>query len=166
MAKFKVVKGRLEEQPEETGAAEVTKSNIIERYKPAADAINAKEWVPFPEVDLPITPPPAPWVLIQKRASRNKTAGGILTASESQEIDGFRERVGKLLAVGKGCYRNIDGTPSFGVPFEDWPQPGSMVVMPMSGGSEFKRKAKDGTEVTITAFHWRDVVGVVKDVAL
>lgn len=166
MAKFKVVKGQMEEVPEPVteGAAEVTKHSIMDRFKPAADAIKT-DWEPFPEIDAPITLPPAPWVLIQKRAPRNKV-GSIFTAGETQEVDGYREKVGKLLAVGSACYRNIDGKEAFGAPFKDWPKTGDMVLIPSSGGLDFTRTAKDGTKVTITMFHWRDVVGVVKDVAL
>lgn len=164
MAKFKVVKGQIEEQPEESGAADVTaKHSILDRFKPAAAAIKS-EWDPFPNVDLPVTPPPAPWVIVQKRAPRNKI-GSIITADDTREMDGYREFIGKLVAVGEGCYRNIDGTPAFGVD-KGWPGIGDMVVIPSSGGREFTRTTGDGTKITFTMFHWRDVVGVVKDVAL
>jgi len=155
----------VEEEKPEAGASEISKSTIIERFKPAADAIT-EAWEPFPDVD-PGLDAVGPWVVVQKRLPRKKTAGGIITADDSREADGWTERVGKLLAVGHVAFRNVDGTPAFGE-FGGWPQPGQMVLIPPTGGTEFKRVSRDGKhkEVRIVMLHWRDMFGIAKDVTL
>jgi hypothetical protein len=148
----------VEEQP----AEEDTKSSIVERFKPLADAITDK-WVPFPDITPGVTPT-GPWVLVQKRASRKKI-GSIHTAGETQEVDGWRERIGKLIAIGSGAYKDVDGHDAFGVG-DGWPKVNDLVLIPSSGGTEFNRIAADGSKVVVTMFHWRDLMGIVQDVSL
>lgn len=161
MAKFRPVKGGglaevQQDEPEEV------REQIIERFKPLVVADDA--WEPFPEVDPGMRPTAAPWVLVQKRAPRKKI-GSIHTSGETREVDGWRERVAKLLAVGPGCFRDIDGSPAFGET-EGWPKVGEFVLIPSSGGTDFTRVAGNGERVTVTMFHWRDLMGVVTDVTL
>lgn len=163
MPKYKVVKGGgLTEVAAEADEGEVTKSNIVERFKPVA-AAGGDKWEPFPKIDPGVTPT-GPWVLVQKRAPRGKI-GSIITSDDTREVDGWRERVGKVLAIGPGSFKNVDGPDAFGVG-EGWPKVGDLVLIPSSGGTDFIRLAKDGTKITITMFHWRDLMGIVQDVAL
>lgn len=159
MAKFKAVKGKIQEieEPEDD-----TSKVILDRFKPVMQPVKA--WEPFPEVDHGIVPTPAPWVLVQKRTPRTKV-GSIVTSGDTQEVDGFRERIGKMLYVGPGCYKELSGTPAFGVT-EGWPAAGDIVVMPSDGGSEFTRVAKDGTKVIVKMFHWRDIMAKVTDIGI
>lgn len=156
--------GGLEEVVEPTheeGVAQV----ILDRFRPAADAIT-EDWDPFPAVE-PGLDAVGPWVVVQKRLPRKKTAGGIITADDSRDMDGWTERVGKLLAVGHTAYRDVSGQPAFGA-VDGWPQVGQMVLIPPTGGTEFKRPSSDGRykDIKVVMLHWRDVFGVAKDVAL
>lgn len=161
MAKFKTVKGGgLVEVDEPQGEGE--SAVILDRFKPLMAPV--KPWEPFPEIDPGMTPTPAPWVLVQKRRPRDKI-GSIVTAGETQEVDGWRERIGKLLHVGEGCYKDVNGSPAFGIE-KGWPKAGDLVLIPNAGGTEFTRKSKSGDDVKITMFHWRDIMGVVTDVSI
>ena len=148
----------------EEGAPEVAKSLILDRFKPVSDAIT-EDWVPFPDVD-PGLDAIGPWVVVQKRLPR-KRVGSILTTDDSREMDGWTERVGKLLAIGHTAYRDVNGNPAFGQT-EGWPKVGDLVLIPPTGGTEFKRPSKDGRskDIKVVMLHWRDVFGVAKDVAL
>jgi len=162
MAKFKALKGGgvVEiDEPQSEGESAV----ILDRFRPVMDAIKS-DWEPFPEIDPGMIPTPAPWVLVQKRLPRKKV-GSIITAGETQEVDGWRERIGKLLAVGEGCFKDVNGSPAFGVE-TGWPKVGDLVLIPNAGGTEFTRKSKSGDDVKITMFHWRDLMGVVTDAAI
>jgi len=163
MAKYKVVGGKMEEIPDESGTSAVHRE-IVDRYRPAADAIT-ENWEPFPDCD-PGVDPFGPWVVVQKRLPRKKV-GSIITADDSRDMDGWTERVGKLLAVGHTAYRDVNGNAAFGAA-DGWPQPGEMVLIPPSGGTEFRRPSKDGRvkDIKVVMMHWRDVFGRAKDVAL
>lgn len=161
MAKYKTVKGGgIVEVEEPQGDGE--QAVILNRFKPLMAPV--AEWEPFPEIDPGVMPTPAPWVLVQKRTARTKV-GSIVTSGDTQEVDGFRERIGKMLHVGAGCYRDLSGTPAFGIT-DNWPKAGDIVVMPSDGGMEFTRTAKNGTKVIVKMFHWRDIMGTVTDVAI
>jgi co-chaperonin GroES (HSP10) len=89
----------------------------------------------FPEVE-PGCSPCGAQILVQLRTMQKKSAGGILLANETTELNQQNTRVCRLIRVGNIAFRNRETGQLWreGV----WAQPGDIIIMPAWGGFRFE----------------------------
>ncbi len=81
----------------------------------------------FPEVN-PGHKPYGTRVLIQLRASRTRTKGGLIITSESQEVEKWNTQVGIVRAIGPVAFMNRDTLQQW--PEKAWCKVGTFVRIP------------------------------------
>lgn len=85
----------------------------------------------FPEADWRIDPM-GNQVIVQMRMPKNKTAGGILLATESKDYDDSMIRVGKIVALGPIAYKSRETMAPW--PEGAWVNVGDFVRVPNYAG--------------------------------
>ncbi len=99
---------------------------------PAADLDSA-----FPEVE-PGEFPVGPRILVQLQTIREKTAGGILLATETREVNKVTTQVGKVVRMGQIAFCNRDTGKRW--PEGVWAKVGDLVRVPKYIGTRFERQ--------------------------
>ena len=109
----------------------------------------------FPEID-PQYRPFGERVLVQYKLVRKKSAGGLILATDTQEVQRENTVMAKIVALGQIAYCNREtGQPW---PEGHWAKIGDVVLVPKWGGFRFQRKF--GEEViTFATFKDHEIVG-------
>ena len=98
-------------------------------------------------------------VLLQIRAPKQKTQGGIILSSGTVETEQDNTQVAKVIAVGELGFKNRNT-------MEQWPEgawcaAGDFVRVPKYGGDRWKIDAGDGVAVTFAIYNDLDIIGKV-----
>jgi co-chaperonin GroES (HSP10) len=119
----------------------------------------------FPSVD-PGVKPFGSRILVQIRAARSISAGGIILTDNVKDTERDNTQVAKVLAIGPLAYRNRNT-------MEPWPEgawccEGQYVFVPKYGGVRFERKVPAGIESYDDAVQFAiiddlNVIGAVDD---
>lgn len=98
----------------------------------------------FPDVDHGIGEVFGNKVLVQLRAPKTKTKGGIIITGQTQESERWNEQVAKVLAVGPLAFRD----PRTLAPWPEgaWFQPGDFIRVPKHGGDKWTVNVERGTD--------------------
>ena len=118
----------------------------------------------FPDVDPGVTPLGSR-VLVQIRAPKRKTRGGIILASDAMETDQWNTQVAMVRAVGPVAFRNRDTQTPW--PEGAWAEPGEFVRVPKFGGDKWtvaitpKTVFEEAQEILFVIFNDLDLVGKV-----
>ena len=112
----------------------------------------------FPEADPGILPFGSR-VLLQIRAPKQKTAGGIILSADTQDTEVDNTQVAKVIAVGVLAFKNRNT-------MEQWPEGawcavGDYVRVPKYGGDRWKVNIEDGVAVTFAIYNDLDIIGKV-----
>ena len=90
----------------------------------------------FPVVD-PGTVPFGSRVLVQIRAAKTKSKGGIELVTETREAVQWNQQVGKVLAIGPLAFHNRETMKPW--PEGEWAHVGEFVRFPKYGGDKWER---------------------------
>jgi co-chaperonin GroES (HSP10) len=111
--------------------------------------------------DTPITAPPIRPVgyriVIEPTKPEEISKGGIIIAKESQDIHEAYTYIGKVVAVGKGCYNH----PKFDN--EVWCKPGDYVAHGRYAGQKLEVKDGKGGYLIYRILNDDEVLGVIDD---
>lgn len=88
----------------------------------------------FPEVD-PLHKPLGARVLLQLRRTKNKSAGGIILASETKGTETWNTQVAKVVSIGPLAFRNRSTAELW--PEGIWANVGDFVRIPRWGGERW-----------------------------
>ena len=94
----------------------------------------------FPLVDFARDPGKSTNYIVQLRMAKTKTAGGILLAEPVRESEQGNTTIGKVVAIGSGCFKHADGKPW---PEGQWFELGNYLQVPIYGGMRFRVKHLD-----------------------
>jgi co-chaperonin GroES (HSP10) len=119
----------------------------------------------FPKVD-PGVKPFGSRVLVQIRAARSVSNGGIILTVNAQDTERDNTQVAMVLAIGPLAYKNRNTMESW--PEGSWCQPGQFVFVPKYGGVRFERKVPADVEsyddaVQYAIFDDLNVIGAIDD---
>ena len=112
----------------------------------------------FPSVD-PGVVPFGSRVVVQIRAPKKKTAGGIILTQDTKDTEMWNTQVAKVVAVGALAFKNRNTQEPW--PEGSWCQPGDFVRVPKYGGDRFSVTDQDGIEVIFILFRDTDLVAKV-----
>ena len=112
----------------------------------------------FPEAD-PGVKPFGSRVLVQIRNPMNKTAGGIILHSETQETEKWNTQSAKVIAMGPLAFKNRNTMEAW--PEGDWCEPGQFVRVPKYGGERWEVKLGDKGAALYVIFNDLDIIGLV-----
>lgn len=112
----------------------------------------------FPEAD-PGVKPFGSRVLVQIRNPMNKTAGGIILHSETQETEKWNTQSAKVIAMGPLAFKNRNTMEAW--PEGDWCEPGQFVRVPKYGGDRWEVKLGDKGAALYVIFNDLDIIGLV-----
>lgn len=79
-------------------------------------------------------------VLIQVRTPREKSAGGIILTSETQDTEKWNTTIAKIIAIGPGAFKNRDTLQVW--PEGEWCKVGDFVWAPKYGGQRHEVKIR------------------------
>lgn len=111
----------------------------------------------FPPLD-PGMRPFGSRVLLQIRAAKRKTKGGIILADETRDTEMWNTQVAKVRAIGPLAFKNRNTMDPW--PEGSWVKEGSYVRAPKYGGDRWSVKTEDG-EVIFVIFNDLDLVGEI-----
>lgn len=113
----------------------------------------------FPEVD-PGIDPLGQRVLVQMRMVRKKTAGGIILAQDTIDVNRDLGQMGKVLAVGPIAYCNRDT----GLTWREgaWVKVGDYVRVLKYGGDRWRRQISEDEFVEFVMMNDHEVYGRVR----
>lgn len=116
----------------------------------------------FPKVECPIRPL-GNRVLVQIRAPRNKTKGGLVITSDTLEDTYRNEQTATIVKMGEGCFKfSTTGEPW---PLGEWFAEGDFVRVPLHGGDNHWIAMKDGDSQRLILFKtFRDyeIIGLIE----
>lgn len=112
----------------------------------------------FPEAD-PGVKPFGSRVLVQIRNPMNKTAGGIILHSETQETEKWNTQSAKVITMGPLAFKNRNTMEAW--PEGDWCEPGQFVRVPKYGGDRWEVKLGDKGAALYVIFNDLDIIGLV-----
>lgn len=119
----------------------------------------------FPEVD-PGVRPFGSRVLVQIRAAKSVSKGGIIFTDNTKDTERDNTQVAKVLSVGPLAYKNRNSMQDWAE--GQWCQAGEYVFVPKYGGVRFERKLPAGVEgfdefVQFAIIDDLNVIGAVDD---
>jgi len=119
----------------------------------------------FPEVD-PGVRPFGSRVLVQIRAAKSVSKGGIIFTDNTKDTERDNTQVAKVLSVGPLAYKNRNTMQDWAE--GQWCQVGEYVFVPKYGGVRFERKLPAGVEgfdefVQFAIIDDLNVIGAVDD---
>lgn len=119
----------------------------------------------FPKVD-PGVKPFGSRVLVQIRAARSVSNGGIILTPSAKDTERDNTQVAMVLAIGPLAYKNRNTMASW--PEGSWCEPGQFVFVPKYGGIRFERKVPADVESYDDAVQFAiiddlNVIGAVDD---
>lgn len=114
----------------------------------------------FPPVEPGVTPFGSR-VLVQIRAPKKKTAGGIILTTDTQDTEMWNTQVAKVVAVGALAFKNRNTQEPW--PEGSWCEPGDFVRVPKYGGDKWsvKHGDDDDAEILFVIFNDLDLIGKV-----
>jgi co-chaperonin GroES (HSP10) len=112
----------------------------------------------FPET-TPGVKPFGSRVLVQIRNPMNKTSGGIILHSETQETEKWNTQAAKVIAMGPLAFKNRNTMQAW--PEGDWCEPGQFVRVPKYGGDRWEVKLGDKGSALFVIFNDLDIIGLV-----
>ena len=115
----------------------------------------------FPAVDAGIQPFGSR-VLVQIRTAKRKTAGGIISSSETQDTEKWNTQIGKIISLGPLAFKNRDTMKSW--PEGDWCKKGEFVRVAKYGGDRWETKLPDNDaneSAMFVIFNDLDIIGQV-----
>ena len=102
----------------------------------------------FPKVAFNRDPGKSTNYVVQLRSAKRVSAGGIVLAEMAREAEADNTTIGKVVAIGSGCFKHSDGRQW---PEGPWFELGEYLQVPRYGG--FKFQVKHGDEyVTFVMF--------------
>ena len=119
----------------------------------------------FPKVD-PGVKPFGSRVLVQIRAARSVSNGGIILTDSAKDTERDNTQVAMVLAIGPLAYKNRNTMASW--PEGSWCEPGQFVFVPKYGGIRFELKVPADVESYDDAVQFAiiddlNVIGAVDD---
>lgn len=118
----------------------------------------------FPPVE-PGVVPLGSRIVVQIRAPKRKTRGGIILTSDAMETDQWNTQVAKVIAVGPVAFHNRNSMEPW--PEGAWVEPGDFVRVPKFGGDKWtvalkpKTEFEEAQEILFVIFNDLDLVGKV-----
>lgn len=113
----------------------------------------------FPPVD-PGVQPFGSRVVVQIRAPKKKTKGGIILTGDTQDTEMWNTQVAKVITVGELAFKNRNTQEAW--PEGSWCQPGDFVRVPKYGGDKWSvRLGDDDAEILFVIFNDLDLIGKV-----
>jgi co-chaperonin GroES (HSP10) len=113
----------------------------------------------FPKADPGLMPLGAR-VLVQLKAPKRKSKGGIALVSETQETEQWNTQVGRVIALGPVAFHNRDTLAPW--PEGRWCQAGDFVRVPKYGGDRWQVRLPDSEEVALFClFKDLDIIGQI-----
>lgn len=113
----------------------------------------------FPSVD-PGVQPFGSRVLVQIRAPKKKTKGGIILTQDAQDTEMWNTQVAKVVAVGELAFKNRNTQEPW--PEGSWCDAGDFVRVPKYGGDKWAVKhGDDDAEILFVIFNDLDLIGKV-----
>lgn len=115
----------------------------------------------FPPVDAGIAPLGSR-VLVQLRAPKRKTKGGIILTSDTRQTEYWNTHVARVLAVGPVAFRDRKTMDPW--PEGAWVEPGDYVCVPQYGGTRWNVTVGHGDDedhVIVALFNDLDLTGKV-----
>lgn len=97
-------------------------------------------------------------VLLQIRAAKRKTKGGILLSDETRDTEMWNTQVAKVRGIGPLAFKNRNTMEPW--PEGAWVHEGSYVRVPKYGGDRWSVKTEDG-EIIFVIFNDLDLVGEI-----
>ena len=98
-------------------------------------------------------------VLVQIRAPKTKTKGGIIITTEMRETEHYNTQVAKVIDIGSLAFKNRNTMESW--PEGSWCEVGDFVRVPRYGGDRWSVKTDDDEEAIVVIFNDLDLVGRV-----
>ena len=113
----------------------------------------------FPPID-PGVEPFGSRVVVQIRAPKKKTKGGIILTDDTKDTEMWNTQVAKVIAIGELAFKNRNTQEPW--PEGSWCQPGDFVRVPKYGGDKWSiRHGDDDTEILFVIFNDLDLIGKV-----
>jgi len=113
----------------------------------------------FPEVD-PGIQPFGSYVLVQIRAPKTKSAGGIILGTETKDTERWNTQVGKVVSVGPLAFRNRNNMEMW--PEGAWCAVGDFIRVAKYGGDRWEVPIEGTEDVALFAiFKDTDLIGKV-----
>ena len=105
-------------------------------------------------------------VLVQIRAAKSVSAGGIIFTDNTKDTERDNTTIAKVLAVGPLSYKNRDSMQEW--PEGHWCAEGQYVFVPKYGGIRFERRVPKGMDafddyVQFAIFDDLNIIGAVDD---
>ena len=128
---------------------------VLNKVEYAYDSIDEA----FPPVD-PGVVPFGSRVVVQIRAPKKKTKGGIILTDDTKDTEMWNTQVAKVIAIGELAFKNRNTQEPW--PEGSWCQPGDFVRVPKYGGDKWSiRHGDDDTEILFVIFNDLDLIGKV-----
>lgn len=128
---------------------------VLNKVEYAYDSIDEA----FPPVD-PGVKPFGSRVVVQIRAPKKKTKGGIILTDDTKDTEMWNTQVAKVIAIGELAFKNRNTQEPW--PEGSWCQPGDFVRVPKYGGDKWSiRHGEDDTEILFVIFNDLDLIGKV-----
>lgn len=112
----------------------------------------------FPFID-PQFVPLGNRVLVQLRAPKEKSKGGVILTSASVESQLYEEQIGRVVAIGKAAFRNPANMESWAE--GAWFEVGDFVRVPKFGGDKTWTVKGSDEKCLFVTFREYDVIGLV-----
>lgn len=112
----------------------------------------------FPPVD-PGFVPNGNRVLVQVRAAKTKTKGGIILTDESTEVQLYDEQIGKVVAIGQAAFRNPADMSQWAE--DPWFEVGDFIRFPKFGGDKTWTIGADGEKTLFIVFREYETIGKI-----
>jgi len=94
----------------------------------------------FPKVAFHRDPGKSTNYIVQLRSAKRVSKGGIVLAEQAREAEADNTTIGKVVAIGSGCFKHGDGRPwAEG----SWFELGEYLQVPRYGGMRFRVKLGD-----------------------
>lgn len=112
----------------------------------------------FPEMD-PDHAPMGSRILVQIRASKTKTVGGIILPEDSRETERWNTQVAKVLAIGPMAFKNRNTAELW--PEGAWCEIGDFVRVPKYGGDRWSKPCEGYADIVFVIFNDLDITAKV-----
>lgn len=113
----------------------------------------------FPPID-PGVEPFGSRVVVQIRAPKKKTKGGIILTDDTKDTEMWNTQVAKIIAIGALAFKNRSTQEPW--PEGSWCEVGDFVRVPKYGGDKWSiRHGDDDTEILFVMFNDLDLLGKV-----
>lgn len=112
----------------------------------------------FPELD-PDHTPMGSRVLVQIRASKTKTVGGIILPDDAKETERWNTQVAKVISIGPVAFKNRNTMTDW--PEGAWCEVGDYVRVPKYGGDRWSKPLEGYSDIVFAIFNDLDITAKV-----